>query len=177
VTNAERTKREASSLTESELQRFLERNPGLIHSPAGAEFSPLVCIGRDVKTDDGTIDCFFVSPSGSVVVVVSDISAFQLTAYVDRLRGWGVDELDAVAADYFFHARGQAYRVIDIMAALGHLTFSDESDFISRVEDGLESGALLVVAVGDSIKTQAAAIREYLLNCGSPAFNIVFTEQ
>lgn len=181
MTAAERNQsiqeRKASTLTERELHSFIERNPDLIPGASGADFSQAVCIARSIVIGRQRIDCIFVSPAGKVAIVISDDSAQNLVYATDRIKYGGIEFLDSIASEYSFRKDGQAFRVIDIMAARGLLTYSDESSFSDHVNSNLSSGALLVIAVGEAIKGESEVISSYLSGRAAPAFNVVFVER
>lgn len=169
------TTRKASTLTERELQHFLERNRNIV--PAGISLSPAVCIGRNIPTDYGIIDCLFISPTGGVTMVVSSMNADQVIAITDTLRKRGMPYLDEISAWYTYHESGRAANVIDIMADRGYVTFADEVEFVAMTNTSLQSGSLLVLAVGEEIKAEADTLCAHLKESRAPAFNMVFVEK
>lgn len=108
--------------------------------------SALVCIGRGVTLVDSDrclfIQSVFVSPYGQV--------AFYLDApasknEVDLLGTLDYDDLDAIAEGYTYQTYGQAYRIIDIMAACGELSFNDEKELARSAESCMKDREFLVI--------------------------------
>lgn len=108
--------------------------------------SSLVCIGRGVTLTSSDRSLFiqsaFVSPSGQVAFYL-DIPAGQ--DEVDLLGTLGYDDLDSIAEDYTYQSYGQAYRIIDIMAACGKLSFSDGKELARSADSCMKDREFLVI--------------------------------
>lgn len=117
-------------------------------------YYPLLCIGKNINLKCGCIDRLFVSPSGRIAIAIDNpfgkgvsqasLSDFFSTA-IDELRSWTFDDLDGVAANYFYERDGQAARGIDIMARDGYLTFTSKEMFDKNVTSGLQHRDILVI--------------------------------
>lgn len=126
-------------------------------------YSPLICVGRNITPAgaDGphsTIPCLCISPSGRIAVVEPDpfrngesSSEFisRISDYIGELRKWDHDDLDCVAADYFYDTTGQAARGVDIMARNGYVTWAAEQSFFDAVDSGLKTAPILVMVSVD----------------------------
>ena len=92
--------------------------------------SPLVCISQQItaicKAGEFNIEALFITPAAKTTVILSGHpQPNELKQIISELRSWNVDRLKALAEDYTWRTLGQAFRLIDIMAAHGHLTFSE----------------------------------------------------
>lgn len=112
-----------------------------------------VCIGKAVPIcPEGGLTCIadlYVTPGGGVALVFPELTpadkdSLQCAAGV--LRTWTHDQLDDIASDYFFETEGQGALVIDVMARLGFMGYSDKASFYSAVDKTLAGGDFLLVA-------------------------------
>ena len=111
----------------------------------------LVCISRDLPVETAyatfTIQSVLVSPAGQVIVILpAPVHGQQLSAIMTEISTWTYDILNEMSANYFYTQCGQAFNVIDIMARLGHLTFSGEGKLIKGVKQGFQNGDFLLFA-------------------------------
>lgn len=116
-----------------------------LNSSASPEPS-LICIGRDLslicESGQAHLSGILVSPAGQIAIVLSDRpSDSELPFIITELQSWDCEKLDSIAADYTYQIRGQAYRIIDIMAERGHLTFSDRGSLAAKINQCMSSGS------------------------------------
>lgn len=177
-------------LNESWLQELLEENPSVLPSgEISAEYSPILCIGREVPVGSGDskgyIDNLYVTPTGRIVIVETKLFrnqesrrtvVAQIIDYAKELQQWDAEMLDAVAGNYFYQKNGQASRVIDAMVAEGYLTFSDEAQFIDSINESLSSASLLLLIVGDGIRSNVSQLADFLNDNTSMSFNLALVE-
>ena len=105
---------------------------------------PISCIAENLTwmNNAETIDlrAIFVSPRGDVIVILRDSDVLELA---NNLAGkWNLSSLDDFCEKYTFQVYGQAFRVIDLLAKHGWLTFSRKSEFEKRISRNLESGRI-----------------------------------
>lgn len=118
-------------------------------------FSPLVCIGQDLSVEGefGHIDIasLFLSPSGQIFFVLSGpISSSQAHSFSASARYWSFDDLEAIASEFTYRTIGQSYRIIDLMAQHGHLTFSDGPVLSAGIEECMSAGKFILLCTSYS---------------------------
>ena len=135
-------------------------------------YYPLIMIGQNVKVgpdESDTIGCLCVSPSGRIAIVERDPHPAEsdhdfldrMTKYSDLLRSWEWSDLDEISANHYYRSEGQAFRVIDLMARAGYLTFADEGLLSIKLDRGLKTETHLVI-----ISTSEVASRKADFTCG-----------
>lgn len=178
------------SFNEAWLQELFEDNPTLIPSgEVNGEYSPLVCIGREVPVGSGDmqgyIDNLYITPSGNIVVVETKLFrnqesrrtvVAQIIDYAKELQKWDCSNLDAVARDYTYKKTGQSFKIIDLMAKYGYLSLSDEARLNDSINKNLQSASLLLMIVGDGIRTGVQQLADFLNDNASMSFNLALAE-
>lgn len=111
---------------------------------------PLVCISQQItvirKASAFSIEALFITPAAKVAVVLSNHpQPNELKQIVSELRSWDADRLAELAEDYTWSTLGQAFRIVDIMAAHGHLTFSDDAVFSRSVNRQMKNGDFVIL--------------------------------
>ena len=178
------------SFNEAWLQELLASNPSLI--PAGefgSEYSPLVCIGREVPVgtgeNKGYIDNLYITPAGRLVVVETKLFrnqqarrtvVAQVIDYAKELQKWDCEWLDKEVSDYFYRTKGQAMGIIDVMASEGLLTFSDEAELTDRINKCLKNASFLLLIVGDGIRTGVQQLADFLNENSTMPFDLGLVE-
>ena len=102
-----------------------------------------ICIGRGVPAGNCVIDNLFVSPSGEIVIAES--APHEDADYAAALQQWSAEDLDRLAEDYSYNLYGQAFRIIDLMAKEGLLTFRDGGELKDKLTRTLANGSYLVL--------------------------------
>lgn len=180
----------SGEFSEAWLQELIEENPSLLPAgEVGAEYSPLLCIGREVPVGSGDtkgyIDNLYVTPTGHLVIVEARLFSnqesrrtvvTQIIEYAKELQQWDAEMLDAVAGNYFYQRNGQASRVIDAMAAAGYLTFSDEAALTDAINEHLMEASFLLLIVGDGIRSNVYQLAEFLNENAAMPFNLAMVE-
>ena len=118
------------------------------------DFSPLVCIGQDLSVEGefGCIDIvgIFLSPSGQVLFVLSSpLPISKINAFSNLVRSWSFYDLEAIASEFTYKAVGQSYRIIDLMAQHGNLTFSDGPRLLVSIEECMSHGKFILLCTSD----------------------------
>lgn len=187
ASRVDRTDFQSGRYKEVWLQDLLAANPFLL--PAG-DFGPLydnlVCIGKEVPANhSGYIDCLFVSPAGGIVIVETKLFSnqearrtvvAQIVDYAKEIQTWDCSTLDEISLNYFFKTTGQGFRLIDKMAGLGYLTFRDESRFTDAVNRNLSSGHVLLMIVGDGIRSNVQELADFIGANASMSFELALAE-
>lgn len=180
----------SGEFSEAWLQELIEANPSLLPSgEVGTEYSPLLCIGREVPVGSGDakgyIDNLYVTPTGHLVIVETKLFrnqesrrtvVAQTIDYAKELQQWDAEMIDSVAGNYFYQRDGQAARVIDAMAAAGYLTFSDEAALTDAINEHLMEASFLLLIVGDGIRSSVYQLAEFLNENAAMSFDIALVE-
>lgn len=180
----------SGSFNEAWLQELIASNPSILPShEVGSEYSPLVCIGKEVPVGSGDtqgyIDNLYVTPSGNIVIVETKLFrnqearrtvVAQIIDYAKELQRWDASKLDKVAADYTYQHEGQASRIIDLMARNGFLSFSDEAKLVDRLNINLKKASFLLLIVGDGIRSNVEQLADFLNDNTSMAFHLALVE-
>lgn len=180
----------SKSFNEQWLQELLENNPSLIPSAeVNSNYAPLVCIGREVPVGSGDtqgyIDNLYVTPNGCIVIVETKLFRnqesrrtviAQIIDYAKELQKWDCEQLEKTAIDYFYKKKGQAFRIIDIMAHFGYLSFSDEAELNDRINTNLSTASFLLMIVGDGIRTGVQQMADFLNDNAAMSFNLALVE-
>lgn len=180
----------SGAFNEAWLQQLLADNPDLIPSEEfGSEYSPLVCIGREVPVGSGDtkgyIDNLYISPSGAITIVETKLFrnqearrevVAQIIDYAKELQKWDSKKLNQVASDYFYKTEGQAADIIDVMANKGHLTLSDEGILNDNINFNLKNAHFLLLIVGDGIRSGVQQLADFLNENTSMRFNLALAE-
>jgi hypothetical protein len=118
-------------------------------------FTNPIRIGKAVPIcPDGGLACvadFYVTPGGAVAVSFPSLSEDDrdaLQCCARAVRAWSHEQLDDIASDFFYETEGQAALVIDIMARMGFLTYSDTVALNSAVDKTLANGDF-ILTVGE----------------------------
>ena len=180
----------SGNFNEAWLQDLLENNPEMIPaSEVSPEYRDLVCIGHEVPVgsgeNQGFIDSLFITPDGCLVIVETKLYrnqearrtvVAQIIDYAKEVQKWDAEKLDEIAADYTYAKTGQASRIIDLMAAKGLLTLSDERALTDNINARLEHASFLLFIIGDGIRTGVQQIADFLNDNTSMSFNLALAE-
>ena len=175
---------------EAWLQELIADNPYLIPSAEiGAQYSDLVCIGREVPVgageNKGFIDNLYVTPTGNIVLVETKlwrnqearrIVIAQIIDYAKEIRKWNSERLNNVAAEYTLKKFGQSSKIIDIMARLGYLSYSDEGELNTAISENLANASFLLMILGDGIRSGVREITEFLNENTSMSLELALVE-
>ena len=176
----------SGNFNEAWLQELLEGNPAMIPATdVSLEYQDLVCIGREVPVGSGEtqgyIDNLYVTPSGGIVIVETKLYrnqearrtvVAQIIDYAKELQKWDAAKLDEIA----YNKTGQAHRIIDLMAAKGFLSFSDEKSLTDSLNVNLENASFLLLIIGDDIRTGVQQLADFLNDNTSMSFNLALAE-
>ncbi len=190
IERLERKPFNSKDYSEAWLQKLIEDNPSLIPSAEfGSQYSDLVCIGREVPVGSGEnkgfIDNLYVTPTGNIVLVETKLwrnqearrtVVAQIIDYAKELRKWNSERLNEIAAEYTLKKFGQSSKIIDIMAKLGHSTYSDEGELNTALSVNLENASFLLMIIGDGIRSGVREIAEFLNENTSMALELALVE-
>ena len=180
----------SGSYNEAWLQRLIAMHPALLPADdVGPEFTPLVCIGREVPVGSGEtqgyIDNLYVTPSGHIVIVETKLFrnmesrrtvVAQIIDYAKELQKWDAEMLDAVARAYTCKELGQSFRIIDIMVKQGYLADSDGAELVDNLNKNLSSATFLLLIVGDGIRSGVQQLADFLNENMAMNFRLALAE-
>lgn len=186
----ERKAFETKDYNEAWLQNLIEDYPSIIPSAeVGAQYSNLVCIGREVPVgigeNKGFIDNLYVTPTGNIVIVETKLwrnqearrtVVAQIIDYAKEVRKWNSERLNEVAANYTLKKFGQSSKIIDIMAKFGYSTYSDEGELNTAISENLDNASFLLMIIGDGIRPGVREIAEFLNESTSMALELALVE-
>lgn len=180
----------SGNFNEAWLQELLENNPAMIPAAdVSPEYQDLICIGREVPVGSGEtqgyIDNLYITPNGGIVIVETKLYrnqearrtvVAQIIDYAKELQKWDAAKLDEIAYNYTYRKSGQAHRIIDLMAAKGLLSFSDERSLTDSLNVNLENASFLLLIIGDGIRTGVQQLADFLNDNTSMSFNLALAE-
>ena len=110
----------------------------------------LICIGKNLSIVCGAgqinLSGIFVSPAGQISITLSDRpSEGMLSEIIAELQTWDCDRLNSIAADYTYFHHGQSFRIIDLMARQGHLSFADGKELSANINRCMGTGSFFLL--------------------------------
>lgn len=156
------------------LQEVLDANPSLLPTMSVDERvqEPLVSLGREIPTQAGPIDNLFISRSGHLVVVETKLwrnqesrrkVVAQILDYAAHLRRWSYSDLEKV----WQRTSGNTTSLWEYVHPDSEMAES-ESEWIDEVNENLSRGRMLLLIVGDGIRSESSALVEAV--SGHPSF-------
>lgn len=151
---------------EAWLQQLLHENPSLIPVSAIDDRvqEPLFSIGREVPTPVGRIDNLFISANGYLVVGETKLwrnpearrkVVAQILDYATRVRSWTYDTLQ----NCLRNCQGNQSANLWANVKPGD---EPEDEWIESVNDNLQNGRMVLLIIGDRIRTEARQLVEFL---------------
>lgn len=114
------------------------------NSDDGYPNGPFSCIAENLiwVSDAASINlrAIFVSSRGDIVIILRDRSDLSLAKTM--VGNWNLASLDELCENYTFKVYSQAFRVVDLLAKNGRLSFSMKDEFEKRVLRNLKSGKI-----------------------------------
>lgn len=158
--------------SESWLQEAIRKQPGILPtSEIESHYSPLVCIGREVRTEVGPIDNLYMSPNGYLAMVETKLwrnpeakreVVAQALDYANALSRWNFKKLDEAARGYAGKYEGESLGIIQLIEKQRLQVMGDYDFFIEAVGRNLSRGRFLVLIVGDRIRETVLDVAEYV---------------
>lgn len=148
-------------------------------------FSPLIPIGREIRTPVGFIDNLFISPSGYITIIETKLwrnpearreVVGQILDYAKELNKWTFTDLDNAAKQYNQQNHGNTE---GLLSTIRHYELIDESDeryFIDSISKNLKRGRFLLLIVGDGIRESVEDMIEYLSHTPQLYFTLALIE-
>ena len=118
------------------------------------KLSSLICIGQDLTVDCGLccieVSGIFLSSAGDLAFVLSrSYPALSVYHFISEMKTRSFDDLDSFASEFTYQVSGQAYRIIDLMAQQGYLSFSDAGKLSDEIDRNLSNEHFFVFCAGD----------------------------
>lgn len=170
---------------ENWLQELLRSHPDILPvADIEPVFYPLIPIGREVPVTAGYIDNLFISPQGYPVIVETklwrnpeakrDVLA-QLLDYASSISDWTFEKLDQVAKKYTKVFEHKAIGLTEWVDRCYDLDI-DRQFFEETVSRNLRLGRILVLVVGDRIRSSVVDMLEYVNKYPHLAMNVSLIE-
>lgn len=173
------------NFSEEWLQKHLFRHPeSLPVLEIEPNLGPLVSLCMEMGSTNGYMDNVYVTPSGQIVMAEVKLwrnnesrraVLAQVLDYAQALTTWTYEDLAREVAKAT--KRGPEYlidAVRDFQAARGQPF--DEAAFVDNINLNLRTGDLLLLIVGDGIRTGVESLVGFLNNFGTMRFNLGMIE-
>ncbi len=157
----------SSEFDEGWMQELLENKPELLPvAEIDTSYFPLICIGREVKTNAGRIDNLYISPTGHITIVETKLwrnqesrrKVFaQIIDYAKDLKEYSYQDIDYIAKKY----KNNNKSLFGMMLEKELLIPEDEATFVDSVQKNLNSGKFLLLIVGDGIQEGVVKMTEF----------------
>jgi len=140
----------------------------------------LVPICTELNTLAGPADILYVTASGQVVLVETKLwrnpearrtVVAQILDYAKELTSWTYEDLDREVARAT--GKGPGHLLAKVRAAHPQI---DESGFVDGINHNLRTGDIVLLIVGDGIRTGAEALVSFLERYGSLRFSFGLVE-
>jgi len=169
---------------ESWLQRLIHDHPGClpVHEIEPG-FGELVSAGIEVPTKHGPIDNLLMTPDGDIVLVEAKLwrnpearreVVAQALDYASCLFEWTYEDLEAAVLKASFGASDRPKALFDLVA--GSEDGPPEQAFVDAVNTNLAKGRVLILVVGDGIRSDAKRLGSLLQSHAGAHFTFALVE-
>lgn len=170
VTEKEKIALQSVKLTDKEIkeswfQEMIAESPSVLPvDEIEPVFSPLITIGREVRTNSGPVDLLFISPSGYLTLVETKLwrnpqarreVLAQILDYAKDISKWSFDTLDD-------QARRHAGKGLLQLIQENSNEDLDERVIIDKISKNRRLGRFLLLIVGDGIQENVEELIEYV---------------
>lgn len=174
---------DGAGFNEQWLQRLIHRHPEclpVLEIEPG--FGELISVGMEVPTKHGPIDNLFLTPEGQIVLVEAKLwhnpqarreVVAQALDYATCLFEWGYEELERAVLKSSFGERNKPSKLFDLFADKDGLALPN---FIDAVNTNLRKGRVLILVVGDGIRTEAKKLTAMLQSHAGAHFTFALVE-
>lgn len=148
-------------------------------------FAPLVCIGREVSTEAGSIDNLYISPQGYLTIVETKLwrnpearreVVGQIIDYAKDINRWSFKELDEKARFYNNQYHNEELGIIDTLRRIEQIEESDEPEIIDIITRNMKQGRFLLLIVGDGIRESVEEMVSFLSKTPQLLFTLALIE-
>jgi hypothetical protein len=172
--------------SELHLQELLAKHPSVLPlQQFGRVYSNAVCIGREVSTTAGPVDCLYVTDLARLIVVETKLAknpqarrevVAQLIDYCLCFKDWTYDQIEAAARDFVGPGFTSLHQHVISSMGKGSDGALDARSFRNELERGVRSGDILALIVGDRIEERALRLAEHASKHPRYAFEIGVVE-
>ncbi len=168
---------------EAWLQRLIHRHPDCLPvAEIEPGFGELVSVGMEVPTKHGPIDNLLITPEGDIVLVEAKLwhnpqarreVVAQALDYASCLFEWDYEDLEGAVLKSGFGDVTKPIRLYDLISDKDGLA---EPAFIDAVNTNLSKGRVLILVVGDGIRTEARKLASLLESHAGAHFTFALVE-
>lgn len=162
------------------LQALIQSEPQILPiADIEPGFGEPVPVAREVPCGHGIIDNLYLTPSGDIVLVETKLwrnsemrreVVAQALDYVSALTGFSYSDFEAALARGMDGPR----QLYDLFA--DHPEALEEADFIDAVSRNLRRGRMLVMVLGDGIRSETEALANLLQSHAGAHFTFALVE-
>ena len=166
--------------TESWLQELIHANPSVLPIPdIEPGFGDVIAVAREVPCGHGFIDNLYLTPMGQIVLVETKLwqnsqmrreVVAQALDYVAALTGMDFEAFESAVAK----GQGSAGKLYSMVAHRPDVL--DEPAFVDAVNLNLRRGRMLVIVLGDGIRTETEALSALLQSHAGAHFTFALVE-
>ena len=174
---------EAGAVPESFLQELMFEHPEVLPlEQIESGFDELVSVCREMPTKHGPIDNLFMTANGEVVIAEAKLwrnpearrkVVAQALDYASCLFEMGYEEFEQAALKGDFGSRPRPGRLYELFPESDRLP---EHEFVDKVSRNLRSGRIVVLVVGDGIRTETERLAEALQSHAGFRFTFALVE-
>lgn len=165
---------------ENWLQELIHDQPSILPvAEIEPGFGEVFALAREVPCGQGTIDNLYLTPSGDIVLVETKLwhnsqmrreVVAQALDYVSALTAMSYEQFEQATA----RGLGAGKQLYALVA--DHPEALTEPDFIDAVSNNLRRGRMLVMVVGDGIRTETEALAGLLQSHAGAHFTFALVE-
>lgn len=166
--------------SEDWLQELIHDHPSILPvAEIEPGFGEVLALAREVPCGQGMIDNLYLTPSGDIVLVEAKLwqnsqmrreVVAQALDYVSALTAMSYEQFEQASA----RGLGSGERLYDVVA--DHPEALEEPDFVDAVSNNLRRGRMLVMVVGDGIRSETEALTELLQSHAGAHFTFALVE-
>jgi hypothetical protein len=182
TTKLERISLNDNLFQESWLQQLVHNNPKILPvDEIESGFSPLIPLGREIKTEVGFVDNLFISPSGYLTIVETKLwrnneakreVVAQIIDYAKEFIKWDFEKLDRSVKKVNNNEKG----IFEKIEEYDYFEEDNRMKLVSEIEKNLKRGRILLLIVGDGIQTNVEYMADYLQNFAQLQFTLGLVE-
>lgn len=168
------------------IQELIRANPEILPvdeiEPA---FAPLLCVGREVPTDAGSIDNLYLSPQGYLTIVETKLwrnpearreVVVQIIDYAKDISSWSFDKLEDQVRTYNQQYRDSKFGIIDTLRLIEQIDETEEPAIVDTISRNIQRGRFLLLIVGDGIRESVEAMVNFLAQTPQLYFTLALAE-
>lgn len=165
---------------ENWLQELIHDQPSILPvADIEPGFGEVLALAREVPCGQGIIDNLYLTPLGDIVLVETKLwhnsqmrreVVAQALDYVSALTAMSYEQFERAATRGMDAPR----RLYDLVA--DHPEVLEEADFVDAVSNNLRRGRMLVMVLGDGIRSETVALADLLQSHAGAHFTFALVE-